>query len=116
MVRRAPPRLSESIRSFDVASANVSGPLKGIRIVELAAVGPAPFCAMLLADMGAEIITVDRTVPSGLGIEKDARFNPTTRSRASMAVDLKSEAGSAVVLRLLERADALIEGFRPGVM
>ena len=99
-----------------MASANVSGPLKGIRIVELAAVGPAPFCAMLLADMGAEIITVDRTVPSGLGIKKDARFNPTTRSRASMAVDLKSEAGSAVVLRLLERADASIEGFRPGVM
>jgi alpha-methylacyl-CoA racemase len=99
-----------------VAAANVSGPLKGIRIVELAGVGPTPFCAMLLADMGAEIITVDRTIPSGLGIKKDARFNPTTRSRRSMAVDLKSASGRAVVLRLLERADALIEGFRPGVM
>jgi len=95
---------------------NKSGPLVNIRIVEFAGVGPAPFCAMLLADMGAEIITIDRTVPSGLGIKKDARFNPTTRSRPSMAVDLKSADGRAVVLRLLEQADALIEGFRPGVM
>jgi alpha-methylacyl-CoA racemase len=71
---------------------------------------------MLLADMGAEVVTVDRTAPSGLGIKKEARFNPTTRSRASMAADLKSESGRAVVLRLIERADALIEGYRPGVM
>src|SRR5438270_3183164 len=92
------------------------GPLEGVRIVELAGVGPAPFCAMLLADMGAEIISVDRTTPSGLGIKKEARFNPTTRSRPSMAVDLKSASGRSVVLRLLERADAVIEGFRPGVM
>jgi alpha-methylacyl-CoA racemase len=99
-----------------VASEKRSGPLKGVRIVELAAVGPGPFCAMLLADMGAEVITVDRTTPSGLGIKKDARFNPTTRSRPSMAVDLKSASGRAVVLRLLEQADVLIEGFRPGVM
>ena len=103
-------------RSFEVASEKATGPLKGIRIVEFAGVGPVPFCAMLLADMGAEVITLDRTIPSGLGIRKDARFNPTTRSRPSMAVDLKSAAGRAVVLRLLERADALIEGFRPGVM
>src|SRR3989454_8153674 len=82
---------------FEVASENESGPLKGIRIVEFAGVGPGPFCAMLLADMGAEIITVDRTIPSGLGIKKDARFNPTTRSRPSMAVDLKSAVGRAVV-------------------
>jgi alpha-methylacyl-CoA racemase len=95
---------------------NESGPLKGIRIVEFAGVGPGPFCAMLLADMGAEIISLDRTTPHGLGIKKEARFNPTTRSRLSMAVDLKSASGHAVVLRLLEQADALIEGYRPGVM
>ena len=99
-----------------MASENESGPLKGIRIVEFAGVGPAPFCAMLLADMGAEIISLDRTTPHGLGIKKEARFNPTTRSRLSMAVDLKSASGRAVVLRLLEQADALIEGYRPGVM
>ena len=99
-----------------MASENESGPLKGIRIVEFAGVGPGPFCAMLLADMGAEIISLDRTTPHGLGIKKEARFNPTTRSRVSMAVDLKSASGRAVVLRLLEQADALIEGYRPGVM
>ena len=99
-----------------MASENKSGPLKGIRIVEFAGVGPAPFCAMLLADMGAEIISLDRTAPHGLGIKKEARFNPTTRSRLSMAIDLKSASGRDVVLRLLDRADALIEGFRPGVM
>src|SRR2546426_12490149 len=98
---------------FEVASENESGPLKGIRIVEFAGVGPGPFCAMLLADMGAEIISLDRTTPSGLGLKKEARFNPTTRSRASMAVDLKSASGRAVVLRLLEQADALLESYRP---
>ena len=99
-----------------MTSENGSGPLKGIRIVEFAGVGPGPFCAMLLADMGAEIISLDRMTPHGLGIKKEARFNPTTRSRLSMAVDLKSASGRAVVLRLLEQADALIEGYRPGVM
>ncbi|MGE0232175.1 MAG: CaiB/BaiF CoA transferase family protein [Flavobacteriaceae bacterium] len=92
------------------------GPLHGIRIVEFAGVGPGPFCAMLLADMGAEVISVDRKVPHGLGIKKEPRFNPTTRSRDSMAVDLKTEEGRALVLRLLEQADGTIEGNRPGVM
>lgn len=92
------------------------GPLRGIRIVELAGVGPGPFCAMLLADMGAEIVSVDRLTPHGLGIKKEPRFNPTTRSRRSIAVDLKSEAGREVVFKLIAQADALIEGFRPGVM
>jgi alpha-methylacyl-CoA racemase len=71
---------------------------------------------MLLADMGAQIITVDRLEPSGLGVKKEPKFDPTTRSRSSIALDLKSEQGREVVLRLVEQADALIEGFRPGVM
>jgi len=71
---------------------------------------------MLLADMGAEVVTIDRVVPHGLGIKKEARFNPTTRNRRSIAIDLKSPAGRAAILRMVAAADALIEGYRPGVM
>ena len=92
------------------------GVLTGIRIVELAAVGPVPFAGMLLADMGADIVTVDRLVPSGLGVKKEPKFDPTTRSRPSIAVDLKSGEGRAVVMRLFDGADAMLEGFRPGVL
>lgn len=92
------------------------GPLRGVKVIEFAGVGPNPFCAMLLADMGAEIITLDRLTPHGLGIKKEDRFNPTTRSRQSIAVDLKSEKGREVALRLLRQADACLESNRPGVM
>src|SRR3989454_5630291 len=101
---------------FEVASENESGPLKGIRIVEFAGVGPGPFCAMLLADMGAEVISLDRVTPHGLGIKKETRFNPINRNRPSMALDLKSDEGRRVALKLISQADGLIEGFRPGVM
>jgi alpha-methylacyl-CoA racemase len=93
-----------------------TGPLGGLKIIEFAGVGPNPFCAMLLADMGAEVVTLDRIAPSGLGIKKEDRFNPTTRSRRSIAVDLKSREGRAVALRLLQKADACTESNRPGVM
>lgn len=88
------------------------GPLKGIRIVELAGIGPGPFCAMMLADMGAEIIRVNRKD------SKDPRgkFNVLLRGRPSVGVDLKQPEGVETVLRLVEQADALLEGFRPGVM
>jgi alpha-methylacyl-CoA racemase len=92
------------------------GPLRGIRIIEFAGVGPGPFCGMLLADMGAEVVTLDRKAPSGLGIKKETRFNLLGRNRPSVAIDLKAEAGRAVALRMIEGADALIEGYRPGVM
>jgi len=96
---------------------SASGPLHGTRIVEFAGIGPGPFCAMLLADMGAEIISVDRVVAHGLGIRKKARrFDPVHRNRPSMALELKSAQGREVALRLLAQSDALIEGFRPGVM
>ncbi len=95
------------------------GPLEGVRIVELAGIGPAPFCAMLLSDMGAEVIRVDRAANVGHDVGRegeDPRFGLLQRGRRNIAVDLKNPAGVAAVLRLIDRADALIEGFRPGVM
>src|SRR5262245_40912367 len=97
-------------------SSPASGPLASLRIVEFAGVGPGPFCAMLLADMGAEIISLARTTGHGLGVTEQPRFAPTTRGRKSMAIDLKSAAGQAVAMRLVAQADALIESYRPGVM
>src|SRR5207344_3038639 len=99
------------------------GPLEGMRIIELAGIGPAPFCAMLLSDMGAEVIRVDRAANVGhddsrVGgpVGEEHRFNLLARGRRNIAVDLKNPEGVAAVLRLIDRADALIEGFRPGVM
>ena len=91
------------------------GPLQGLRVIELAGIGPCPMCAMLLAELGADVVRVDRPTDSGLGIGMDARFHLLNRSRPSIAVDLKHPDGVETVLRLTERADALIEGFRPGV-
>jgi alpha-methylacyl-CoA racemase len=92
------------------------GPLQGIRVVEFAGIGPAPVCAMLLADLGAMVIRIDRTRPSGLGISRPLRFDVALRGRKSIHVDLKASAGIALALDLVSRADALVEGFRPGVM
>jgi alpha-methylacyl-CoA racemase len=93
------------------------GPLAGFRIVEMAGIGPAPFAATLLADMGAEVIRVDRREAADLGLPgREPRFDVLHRGRRSLAVDVKSAAGRAVVRRLATKADALIEGFRPGVM
>jgi len=92
------------------------GPLTGIKVVELAGIGPGPMCAMLLSDLGAEVIRVDRLAAVDLGIERDRQFNVLNRGRRSVAVDLKAPEGVEAVLRLVESADALIEGFRPGVM
>ena len=86
------------------------GPLKGYRIIEFAGIGPGPFCGMMLADMGAEVIRVDR--PNTQSGYKDV----LGRGRQSIAVDLKTEAGRDTVLRLIAQSDGLIEGFRPGVM
>ncbi len=87
------------------------GPLKGIKIIEIAGIGPGPFCAMMLADMGADIIRVDRKGNPGMG-----KFDVLNRGRRSVAVDLKNPAGAELVLKLIEKADGLQEGFRPGVM
>ena len=92
------------------------GPLAGIKVVELAGIGPGPMCAMLLSDMGAEVLRVDRVTPSGLGMKREPRFDLLNRGRRSVAIDVKTDEGREAVLRLIEQADALIEGFRPGVM
>jgi alpha-methylacyl-CoA racemase len=95
----------------------VSGPLHGVRVVEVASIGPGPFAAMMLADMGADVIRVDRGgANAGVEMFASGSWNALNRGRPSAAVDLKHAAGREVVLRLCERADVLLEGFRPGVM
>lgn len=91
------------------------GPLAGIKIVELAGIGPGPVTAMLLADLGATVIRVDRKEPSGLGVPRPVQYDLALRNRKSIRVDLKDPAGVALVLDLVAQADGLIEGFRPGV-
>jgi len=91
------------------------GPLAGIKVVELTGIGPGPMCAMLLADLGATVLRIDRPEPSDLGVAKPLRFDLLLRGRRCLALDLKHPDGKALALRLIERADALIEGFRPGV-
>ncbi|MBU2514914.1 CoA transferase [bacterium] len=92
------------------------GPLKGMKIVEIGSIGPGPFCAQMLADMGADIIRIDRKTPGSGAISLgEAKYNIMHRSRRSVTVDLKKPEGVETVLRLIEKADALIEGFRPGV-
>jgi alpha-methylacyl-CoA racemase len=88
------------------------GPLEGLKIIEIAGIGPGPFCAMMLADMGAEIVRIDRKGAAGSGTKADI----LNRGRRSIALDLKTTEGIEAVLKLIEQADALIEGFRPGVM
>src|SRR5712692_1461916 len=92
------------------------GALSGYRVIELAGIGPAPMCAMMLSDMGAEVLRIDRTADAGLGIAMETKYNLLNRGRRSVAFDLKRPEAAEALLRLVERADALIEGFRPGVM
>ncbi|MGK2317718.1 CaiB/BaiF CoA transferase family protein [Gordonia rhizosphera] len=101
----------------NAASSDFTGPLRGVRVVELGAIGPGPFCAMLLADLGADVIRVDRLSGGGpVGPNSDHRAELINRGRRSVAVDLKVAAGRDIVLEMTDRADVLIEGFRPGVM
>ena len=91
----------------------MSGPLTGLKVVELAGIGPGPHGAMVLADLGAQVVRVDR--PGGLQLGDPALADPTLRGRRRVAADLKSPEGVETVLRLVERADVLVEGYRPGV-
>lgn len=91
------------------------GPLAGVRIIELAGIGPGPMAAMLLADLGATVLRIERRQPVKLGIERPLRYNLLLRNRKTIALDLKDPEAVELVLSLVERADALIEGFRPGV-
>ncbi|MFM8268173.1 MAG: CaiB/BaiF CoA transferase family protein [Ilumatobacteraceae bacterium] len=94
----------------------MSGPLAGYRIVEIAGIGPGPFAGMLLADMGAEVVRVERTQAVRSPLPEGAHFDVMLRGRRNVAIDLKHPDGLAVLLDLVGRADGLIEGFRPGVM
>jgi alpha-methylacyl-CoA racemase len=93
----------------------MAGPLSGLRVIELAGIGPGPFCAMLLADLGAEILMIERPTPIQAGLDTPRRYDLTRRGRRALCLDLKVAAGRDAVLRLAGRSDVLIEGFRPGV-
>ncbi|HVR93579.1 MAG TPA: CoA transferase, partial [Casimicrobiaceae bacterium] len=93
------------------------GPLAGFRIVEMAGIGPAPFGAMMLSDMGADVIRIDRTHrPNDVEFLSKGRQGATLRGRRTIAVDLKQPGAAEAVLGIIDHADALIEGFRPAVM
>ncbi|HZM78875.1 MAG TPA: CaiB/BaiF CoA-transferase family protein [Candidatus Limnocylindrales bacterium] len=91
----------------------MSGPLRGLKVLELAGIGPGPFCAMFLADLGADVVRVDR--PGGGTVAVEPRFDLLNRGKRSIALDLKRGGDVETALRLVDRADALIEGYRPGV-
>ena len=112
--RRSPAERPDPARNplSEIADA---GPLAGIRIVEIAGRGPGPFAGMLLADMGAEIIRIDRPDPPARPQAPDHRLELYNRGRRSVVVDLKHEEGAEIVLRLGAQADAIYEGYRPGV-
>jgi alpha-methylacyl-CoA racemase len=95
---------------------NSSGPLSGFKLIEIAGIGPTQLTGMLLADMGAEIIRIERLTEVDLGVAMPREFNLMNRSRGSASIDLKKPEGKNIVLRLCKQADALFEGFRPGVM
>ena len=92
------------------------GVLQGLRVVEIASIGPVPMCGMLLADQGADVVRIDRLQASGLGLPVEPKFDVHGRGRRSVALNLKAPAGRDTALRLVDRADVLIEGLRPGVM
>lgn len=97
------------------AAVKSSGPLSGVRVLELPAIGPAPFCGALLADMGADVVRIDRALAVDLGTPVPPQFDFYNRNKRSIALDLKVPAAVAVALQLARHADILIEGFRPGV-
>jgi len=92
------------------------GPLSGVRVVEMSNIGPGPFCGMLLADMGADVVRVARLSTSDLGFDIEPRFDLLNRGKQAVAIDLKAPEGIEAVKTMIAAADVLIEGFRPGVM
>src|SRR5580693_8840095 len=106
--RRHGPRMAAHYRR-----SRMSGPLSGFRVIELAGIGPAPFCGMMLGDMGADVIRIER---AGVALERDPAKDPLLRNRRSIALNLKHPDGVETALRLIATAHVLIEGYRPGVM
>ena len=99
-----------------MSNGDTFGPLSGIRVIELAGMGPVPFCGMLLGDMGADVLRIDRVEPSGNGIDMSERFDLRGRNKRSAKINLKSPKGREIFMRLVGGADILLEGFRPGVV
>ena len=93
----------------------MSGPLSGVKVIEIAGIGPGPFCAMLLADLGADVVRIDRAQNVSTPVPDGPHGDLMNRGRRSVGIDLKNPDGVETVLRLVESADAFIEGFRPGV-
>ncbi|MEN9885815.1 MAG: hypothetical protein RL758_393, partial [Pseudomonadota bacterium] len=93
-----------------------TGPLAGLRVLDVGGVGPGPFCSMMLSDMGAEVIRIDRKHAGESGLPIDRRFEVMFRGKRSVSMDLKKPVAIEAVRRMVSRADVLIEGFRPGVM
>ena len=94
----------------------MSGPLQGLRVIEMPSIGPVPFCGMLLADLGADVLRVDRTNDTDLGLPLEPRFELLARGKRSLALDLKADGAIDLMHRMIEKADVLLEGFRPGTM
>lgn len=92
------------------------GPLAGLKVIEMPAIGPVPFCGMLLADLGADVLRIDRTGEVDLGVPVEPKYELLGRGKRSLALDLKDPKGIALVLDLFAKADVMLEGFRPGVM
>ena len=92
------------------------GPLQGIRVLEFEAIGPGPFAGMLLADMGADVLVIDRPAATDLGLKRERWYDVMMRGKRSVTLDLKQQDGPQVALDLISKADALIEGLRPGAM
>ena len=97
------------------ASNDKGGPLKGLKIVELAGIGPAPLCCTLMSDLGADVLRIDRNFDAGLGVPRDRRTDLLRRGRKSVSVNLKHNSGVETVKRLVEGGDVLVDPFRPGV-
>ena len=94
----------------------MGGPLQGIKVLEVQGIGPGPFCTMMLSDMGAEVVRIDRAKAVPATLPGGPILDFLARGRRSVGIDLKHPDGAAAVLRLAEGADVLVEGFRPGVM
>ena len=102
--------------SSNAKGQSMPGPLSGLKVLEIASIGPGPFCCMMLADLGADVIRVSRCEEAVRDVGEKARFRVMERNRRSIAVDLKSPEGVEIVLKLAQRSDVLVEGFRPGKM
>src|SRR5260370_5656493 len=103
-------------RAKRIGEAAMTGSLDGCRIVELGGIGPAPFAGGLLADLGADVVRIDRVPRPGAAPDPPPRFDFYNRNKRSVALDLKQPKAMHATMKLIERADALLEGYRPGVM